>query len=127
MLIHAVSSRSHRRYLAGSRCGAAGTTSNVGWRFNQSLSAASTSARRPSGLVKVPRMPTLLSHCLNSLSFLTFLLTSRASAGVYVRAGRKPTESRLGRGRDSSCLLPPAQTRAGATNAHGSYLGCWDV
>ena len=26
------------------------------------------------------------------------------------------------RGRDSGCPLPPAQTRAGATNAHGSYL-----
>ena len=30
----------------------------------------------------------------------------------------------LGRGRDSGCPLPPAQTRAGAIDAHGSYLGC---
>jgi hypothetical protein len=32
---------------------------------------------------------------------------------------------RGGRGRDSGCPLPPpAQTRAGAASAHGSYLGC---
>ena len=29
-----------------------------------------------------------------------------------------------GRGRDNGYPLPPAQTRAGATHAHGSYLGC---
>ena len=29
-----------------------------------------------------------------------------------------------GRGRDSGRPLPPAQTRAGAASAHGSYLGC---
>src|SRR6266852_9688068 len=29
-----------------------------------------------------------------------------------------------GRGRDSGYPLPPAQTRAGAASAHGSYLGC---
>src|SRR5262249_22622605 len=29
-----------------------------------------------------------------------------------------------GRGRDTDCSAPPAQTRAGAFNAHGSYLGC---
>jgi len=29
-----------------------------------------------------------------------------------------------GRGRDSGYPLPPAQTRAGAIDAHGSYLGC---
>ena len=28
-----------------------------------------------------------------------------------------------GRGRDSNCSLPPAQTRACAASAHGSYLG----
>src|SRR5215472_4106113 len=27
----------------------------------------------------------------------------------------------------SVARCPPAQTRAGAANAHGSYLGCWDV
>ena len=32
-------------------------------------------------------------------------------------------ESRLGRGRDSGYPLPPAQNRARAPNAHGSYLG----
>ena len=32
-----------------------------------------------------------------------------------------------GRGRDSGYPLPPAQTRAGAANAHGSYLGSRDV
>src|SRR6266478_1793906 len=30
----------------------------------------------------------------------------------------------IGRGRDADCSAPPAQTRAGAFNAHGSYLGC---
>jgi hypothetical protein len=30
---------------------------------------------------------------------------------------------RGGRGRDNGCPLPPAQTRAGAIDAHGSYLG----
>ena len=30
----------------------------------------------------------------------------------------------MGRGRDSGCPLPPAQSRAGAVSAHGSYLGC---
>ena len=34
------------------------------------------------------------------------------------------TVSGFGRGRDSGCPLPPAQSRAGAFNAHGSYLGC---
>jgi hypothetical protein len=29
-----------------------------------------------------------------------------------------------GRGRDAGCPAPPAQIRACATNAHGSYLGC---
>ena len=29
----------------------------------------------------------------------------------------------MSRGRDSGCPLPPAQTRARATNAHGSHLG----
>ena len=29
-----------------------------------------------------------------------------------------------GRGRDAGYPAPPAQTRAGALNAHGSYLGC---
>src|SRR5439155_21532827 len=29
----------------------------------------------------------------------------------------------FGRGRDADRSAPPAQTRAGATNAHGSYLG----
>src|SRR5438067_4747675 len=34
-----------------------------------------------------------------------------------------PWHNPNGRGRDSSCPLPPAQTRAGAIDAHGSYLG----
>jgi|SRR5438876_4599014 len=33
------------------------------------------------------------------------------------------TVSSFGRGRDADRSAPPAQTRAGATNAHGSYLG----
>src|ERR1039458_7921693 len=38
---------------------------------------------------------------------------------------RSPSGSRgtRGRGRDSGCPLPPAQTRAGAPNAHGTCLG----
>ena len=35
----------------------------------------------------------------------------------------KPPEGVTGRGRDSGCPLPPAQTRARAANAHGSHLG----
>ena len=35
-------------------------------------------------------------------------------------AGQRPR----GRGRDAGYPAPPAQIRAGATNAHGSYLGC---
>ena len=31
--------------------------------------------------------------------------------------------SAIGRGRDRGYPLPPAQTRAGAASAHGSYLG----
>ena len=47
---------------------------------------------------------------------------------AHVVAAQKKLDSFLtGRGRDSDCSLPPAQTRAGATSAHGSYLGCWDV
>src|SRR5947207_8246759 len=34
-----------------------------------------------------------------------------------------PPERAAGRGRDDGCPPPPAQSRAGATNAHGSYLG----
>src|ERR1039458_8841923 len=34
-----------------------------------------------------------------------------------------PALGRLGRGRDAGYPAPPAQTRAGAPNAHGSYLG----
>src|SRR5213078_619761 len=39
---------------------------------------------------------------------------------------RRSVEKNLdaGRGRDSGCPLPPAQSRAGATHAHGSCLGC---
>ena len=33
------------------------------------------------------------------------------------------TVSSFGRGRDADRSAPPAQTRAGAFNAHGSYLG----
>src|SRR6266566_5274166 len=38
---------------------------------------------------------------------------------------KNPRIAGLSRGRDSGYPLPPAQTRAGAPNAHGSYLGCW--
>src|SRR5260221_14622181 len=34
-----------------------------------------------------------------------------------------PPGRAAGRGRDDGCPPPPAQSRAGATNAHGSYLG----
>ena len=35
--------------------------------------------------------------------------------------------ARLGRGRDAGYPAPPAQIRASAPNAHGSYLGCLDA
>src|SRR5215813_2996168 len=49
----------------------------------------------------------------------------RRTAGwwLQVRLGLFPAFA-FGRGRDRGCPLPPAQTRAGAANAHGSYLGC---
>jgi hypothetical protein len=56
-----------------------------------------------------------------------------ASSEVHLHSSLSPIldvikrPSRPGRGRDSDCSLPPAQTRAGATSAHGSYLGYWDV
>ena len=64
----------------------------------------------------------------------------RPSPRHYRSASRFPPRTRLsprvsfsrlqtfryvqGRGRDSGCPLPPAQSRAGAASAHGSYLGC---
>jgi len=35
----------------------------------------------------------------------------------------RPASGRLGRGRDADYPAPPARTRAGAPDAHGSYLG----
>jgi len=35
----------------------------------------------------------------------------------------QPWYAERGRGRDAGCPTRPARTRAGATNAHGSYLG----
>src|SRR5438552_3566250 len=57
---------------------------------------------------------------------------SRPSSTLQVcqKGRRKPARKLLlalpfdGRGRDGGCPLPPAQTRAGAASAHGSYLGC---
>jgi len=43
---------------------------------------------------------------------------------LAVYASHPPVARRVGRGRDSGCPLPPAQSRAGAVSAHGSYLGC---
>jgi hypothetical protein len=47
----------------------------------------------------------------------TFSPDARLSATIFRIA------SRIGRGRDRGYPLPPAQTRAGAASAHGSYLG----
>src|SRR5215471_17911137 len=83
-----------------------------------------------------------LTVCLPPRSFLplqvkthraaeAFLCPSRTCVVTFARIGYaiRPTTGnwRNGRGRDSDCSLPPAQTRAGATSAHGSYLRCWDV
>ena len=57
-----------------------------------------------------------------------------ASSGKHMIAGAAGDPSRQrnlvaaiprrgSRGRDAGYPPPPAQTRAGATNAHGSYLG----
>src|SRR5258708_575981 len=48
---------------------------------------------------------------------------SLVSTFVFARPPCAGMSAGAGRGRDSSYPLPPAQTRAGATNAHGSYLG----
>ena len=65
-----------------------------------------------------------------------FLHPSRTCVVTFARIGLaiRPTTgnwrnedfhlARFGRGRDDDCSPPPARTRAGATNAHGSYLGC---
>ena len=45
-------------------------------------------------------------------------------ASVWTGLNVVATAGFNGRGRDSGCPLPPAQTRAGAIDAHGSYLGC---
>src|SRR5260221_4187188 len=45
------------------------------------------------------------------------------SARLRARAGHVGSTADVGRGRDASYPTPPAQTRAGAINAHGSYLG----
>src|SRR5271165_3053815 len=44
------------------------------------------------------------------------------ASGRFQRLSRM--DIRLGHGRDAGYPAPPAQIRAGATNAHGSYLGC---
>ena len=46
------------------------------------------------------------------------------AAGLVDQPAHWPWSSAAGRGRDAGCPAPPAQIRAGATNAHGSYLGC---
>src|ERR1035437_5862339 len=40
---------------------------------------------------------------------------------------RPPFPCSFGCGRDAGCPTPPAQIRASAPNAHGSYLGCFDA
>src|SRR5438445_7072371 len=41
----------------------------------------------------------------------------------FARLSETPPERAAGRGRDDDCPPPPAQTRARASNAHGSHLG----
>jgi hypothetical protein len=43
--------------------------------------------------------------------------------GFMPRIHHEELRQGIGRGRDISCPIPPAQTRAGAASAHGSYLG----
>jgi hypothetical protein len=48
---------------------------------------------------------------------------ARAATGHAVRPPSSVTNSRLFRGRDASCLAPPAQIRTGGFPAYGSHLG----
>jgi hypothetical protein len=49
-------------------------------------------------------------------------VTAKWSCSAEVRAPPRATCGRQGRGRDDGCPPPPAQIRASAPNAHGSYL-----
>jgi len=86
-----------------------------------------------------PMMPGPLSRRLADCTCLVLPLPQRPSPQENGSAYRNIPLKRLhsgggsrlqpfryvqGRGRDSGCPLPPAQTRAGAASAHGSYLGC---
>ena len=42
---------------------------------------------------------------------------------VVERQANRGRLKAAGHGRDAGCPTPPVQIRAGATNAHGSYLG----
>ena len=57
-----------------------------------------------------------------------FVAFARTGHAIRPNTGNWRNENfhlaRFGRGRDADCSTPPAQTRAGAANAHGSYLGC---
>jgi hypothetical protein len=54
----------------------------------------------------------VVEHGMTSVSSIVF----RAYIEAYIY---------LGRGRDPSCLGPPAQIRTGAISSYGSYLGSW--
>jgi hypothetical protein len=54
----------------------------------------------------------------------SLLLVALDEQGNPAHGASRRSSSKFGRGRDSGCPLPPAQTRAGAASAHGSYLGC---
>src|ERR1039458_3828532 len=64
----------------------------------------------------VGRSPWTAADALVGLSRLSKALVLRTKERVWSRGTG-------GRGRDSGCPRPSAQTRAGATNAHGSCLG----
>ena len=60
----------------------------------------------------------------SSLSVLPSPVSGRVGVHIVTFEACSSFTRVTGRGRDSGRPLPPAQTRAGAASAHGSYLGC---
>src|SRR5215831_16001861 len=65
-----------------------------------------------------------LPRSASSLSVLPSPLSRRVGVHIVTFEACSSFTRVTGRGRDSGRPLPPAQTRAGAASAHGSYLGC---
>jgi hypothetical protein len=105
--------------LGGPRArGALGTKRARGLAHSEVLALGSL--RRMAGVVLAPVVPTYRRH----FNLGQFPFTARGSVLSLDQVPRlRAALSPIGRGRDSGYPLPPAQTRAGAANAHGSYLG----